>query len=490
MKKINLLYICLAALVYGPVQAKKTNPVKAVSITPVSVVADGDSLRVALNIRTERLKVRTREGFSMQPSIENGAHSLSMPRVEWTGRQRYKFDRRDRTIYPDVTYTEPYARYTPVRKNNTYMTDYAVAVPYQPWMADASLFANYACHDCCSVVPLDKNLITGDLGLTEPEPAAPEVWSADPSRIPQMVCFLTPQVEAVKSRSENVSAFLNFKRGSYVIYEDFSNNPAELRKVDELLTSVIGQQHITVSAIQITGYASPEGTYASNDILSRNRANSFKSYATQKYNLQQYTIYTANVPEDWDGLIELLKQTNPVYKDKIFEIINSSTTMDGRESKIIALQGGAPFREMLEYLFPKLRRIEVRADYVVDAIAEKDLRDILFTRPGLLSLEEMYRVTKEYTPGTREYREVYEIAARIYPNDVIAANNAAAAAILMGDLTDAKFYLNKIADDPRSFTNQGVVAYLEGDRERAADLFSRAAATGDAQGNTNLQWVK
>ena len=72
--------------------------------------------------------------------------------------------------------------------------------------------------------------------------------------------------------------------------------------------------------------------------------------------------------------------------------------------------------------------------------------------------QEMYRVAGMYQPGTKEYKEVYEIAANTYPEDVTANINAASANIISGDFKKAATYMEKVKDDSRAFNNLGVLA--------------------------------
>ena len=82
---------------------------------------------------------------------------------------------------------------------------------------------------------------------------------------------------------------------------------------------------------------------------------------------------------------------------------------------------------------------------------------LIYTHPDLLSLEEIYAVARYYRPGTEQYREVYEIAAFHFPDDVVANVNAASAVMLTGDLTSAWDYLRKVEADPRAWNNLGVL---------------------------------
>ena len=151
------------------------------------------------------------------------------------------------------------------------------------------------------------------------------------------------------------------------------------------------------------------------------------------------------------------------------------------------LQGGVPYRDMMNRYFPKLRRIEVIVRYNVRKIANNEAVNLIYTHPELLSLEEMYGVARYYRPGTDQYREVYEIAAFHFPDDVVANVNAASAVMLTGDLQSASDYLKKVDSDPRAWNNMGVLCLMEGDAKAAAAWFRKAVGVEPQKARMNLQ---
>ena len=109
-------------------------------------------------------------------------------------------------------------------------------------------------------------------------------------------------------------------------------------------------------------------------------------------------------------------------------VLDGSMAHDTKETVLQKIgQWSNVYKPMLDNMFPKLRRIERRVDYTVQKLDDSKARELLYTQPNLLSMEEIYRVARYYEPGSKQYRQVYEIAARQYPNDMIANNNAAAA---------------------------------------------------------------
>ena len=114
---------------------------------------------------------------------------------------------------------------------------------------------------------------------------------------------------------------------------------------------------------------------------------------------------------------------------------------------------GENYTRMLNDYFPLLRRINISVDFEVREVRNAEAAQLIYTNPKLLSLQEMYGVAKNYEPGTKEYKQVYEIAATCYPEDVVANINAASANIISGDFERAQQLMDRVKDDPRAYNN-------------------------------------
>ncbi|MDR0511134.1 MAG: DUF3868 domain-containing protein [Rikenellaceae bacterium] len=544
-----MLPFAAATLCAMSARAAKAPMPDVVAVRLDSVFTRGDSLYVGLHVETHNMKLGGLQALSLVPVIRarEGNRKQYLPPVIYTGRKRARMERRAEAVAPSGERTVPYATYIFSRKKTTLATEYRVRTLYEAWMGGGAVEVELRWHDCCSentfggqrsdaaAIPLPPASKQGAPegaalasnpaanGATQPGttfppavasqgnmPTAPAEqqsggrpeqfpattastaqWVPDPARVRSMVLFLAPTVETVKLRSESVSAHIDFKLNSWQILPSLGRNATELTAVDGLVRRVAGDELIRLNAIHITGYASPEGSWDSNDKLARNRSMSFKSYMIERYPSLPKNIFQVNsVAEDWDGLARMLEASDREYRRQALEIIGGVGIFGGREKRLMLLQGGAPYRDMLENMFPPLRRIEVRAEFTVLPAPERRLRELLFTRPDLLSLEEMFRAAADIPLGTYEYRRAYEIAASRYPDSVIANNNAAAAALTDGDTASARRYVERTGYDPLAFVNRGALAYAEGDMEAAAAWFRRAAEAGVVQGGRNLEYIE
>lgn len=503
--------------------------------TPVvlsKVWVEGDSVVVGIRFDFAEVEVNTHHARWFSPVLKGKKQYLVLPAVVISGKARARADRRNRFLAAGRANREP-EPYRVLRGNSTKRgneMDYRIAVAYSPWMQDASLCLMQEDKNCCRLALRGVDLLTEHLtlagGFSIPQdsiggrtvgsyaammPPADTIshhttnagWIAPPSagmagisdplapcvECTAMVSYLMPDLEENKERTEGTVLHIDYPVGVHDVRRTYMNNNTELTRIDSLLRPLTEGGLTTFRHISVCGYASPEGTYADNEQLASRRAQGFMRYLMQTYRLPENLFRVTWIPEDWDGLLELLEAERPEYADESIALIRKYAVFDGRERRLMELRGGTPYRRMLVNQFPRLRRLQLTVDYRVRDLNIEEAARLIYTHPQLLSLQEMYRVAAFHRPGTEQYREVYEIAAFHFPDDVVANVNAASAVIMAGDLVSARRYIDKVKDNPRAWNNLGVMAYLSGHMEEAAEWFRRAAGAEPEKARKNLRKV-
>ncbi len=310
---------------------------------------------------------------------------------------------------------------------------------------------------------------------------APEPEQVIPYEPAFGVSFVTPEAEAVKARHVSGTARLDFAAGRSEIVAAFRNNAAELRNIHATIESVKNNPDVTITGITITGYSSPEGTWADNKTLSERRAQSLKNHIASVHRLRADIFRVRGEGEDWAGLDSLIARSEMSDKYRMLEIIRGTDIFNGRESKLMALSGGNPYRRMKRELFPRLRRSDYSIEYTVAPFSVEKGREVFRSRPGNLSLNEMFLVANTYEPGSDDFNEVFETAARIYPDSDTANINAAAVALNRRDTVSAARYLSRVGERTAAYwNNMGLLAWLQGDMAKAVECFAKGGAPGQA----------
>lgn len=466
----------------------------------------GDSLYLGLKLDFSSIRLNSRTCLHFTPILANARGGrLELPPVLLSGRRRYRFDRREWALNVNggKHRAEPYLIQLYKRHSAPRPVSYHIGVPYSVWMGDAALLLRQEVKDCCDlqllgVDTISVRLFTGQMigrqtapvrQYVEPLITAPSVTYSvrDIELYASMLSFLEPTVEHDKKLDEKAVFYIDYPLGSDNILPDYRNNRTELQKLDSLLSPLSAGDYSSMEHIRVCGYASPDGTYIDNERLATSRAGFFASYICSTYGIPRFRLETTSVAEDWEGLSVLLQSEQPPYAATVLSIIQHAGIFNGREKQLMDLRGGEPYRDMLHRFFPRLRRLEVSVRWNIRAVSAGEAYRLIYTHPEWLSLSEMYGAARYYRPGTEQYREVYEIAAYRFPEDVVANINASSAVMLTGDVKSARAYLQRVESDPRSWNNLGVLALMEGNTGEAEEWFRKAVGVEPQKARRNLQ---
>lgn len=513
-------YILLLWVMVAVVGVQKADA-QGIGFTPRAAYLRNDSLHLQLDMELDGVTVNSYTAVWFTPILASTTGRDVLPPVIVSGSKRYRFDRRQwalRTEDEKLSFPAPYLILTGKKAAASRSVHYHISVPYATWMAGAALLMKQEVKDCCDLQLLGIDTLCADLSRLADLPSAPQgqvVKSPRPVTVPvavaaaertvqvtsgysmpevsvttyaSMLSFLEPNINASgKRRSQSVALYLDYPLGRDDVLPDYKNNRAQLDKLSGILSPLMKNGYSTIEGIEVCGYASPDGDYRNNERLAADRSSQFAAYVRGAYGISGYAVKSFSVAEDWDGLCKLLTDERPYYMNEALEIIRRYGIFGGRERKLMELWNGVPYKDMLHCFFPRLRRIEVTAHYGIRAVGGDEASRLIYSHPELLSLPEIYAVARYYRSSTEQYREVYEIAAYRFPDDVVANVNAASAVMLTGDLESARGYLAKVADDPRSWNNRGMLSLMEGDVDNAIIWFRRAVGIEPRKARRNLQ---
>ena len=478
---------------------------KGLSVERFRTEITGETLDIDFNLKASGLDVDCDGQLIVEFAVESDYQRLILPVVVYSGTTRYHYERRREALSVDY-HTQPYhiyKIYKGVKKNQTYELAYKLSVPYQGWMEHAGITYRKYVHDCSGDNLSESGVLATNLNpapvVVEPVYVEPvyverEIWRPNPALFAHLVGFLTPEVEEVKARASMLELRIGFPVNVTDIRPEFGNNFYELFRADSLVRMLQSNDLIDIRGVLVRGYASPEGSYDANERLARGRSEGFKRYLVGNYPANQYirNAHTSWVAEDWEGLERLVEAHYGISRkqDVLAIIRNRVLSPDDKDQRLKGIQMWSDnYGILLRELYPQLRRIELTVDYTIRNLTDAQAREQLYTNPSMLSLDEMLRVARFYEPGSNQYREVYEIAARQFPNNVVANNNAAAALLQEGNARAALPYLEKTRGEGMSLLNYGAYWYIMGDLDRATEYFTRAKEAGIRQAEHNLRLV-
>lgn len=468
-KTIKTLLYC-GLLLCAPGAGAQPAPDGGVRVSNLSVSRADSNLFVWMDIDVSTLELGSNQEVILTPVLVGDSASLPLLSVSVAGRNRYFHHLRNGDLPQGLRL---------YRHGETPLIECRSAIPYRRWMGGAALELDTETRACGEATIGQRRRRLDTLEL---EPEVPAAY------VPALV-YLAPKTEP-KVQEIKGSAFIDFPVNRTEIHADYRSNPAELQKIRNTIDAVKNDPDARIVALTIKGYASPEGPYANNARLAEGRTGTLKEYVRRLYDFPQELFTTAYEPEDWQGLERFVEGSELKNRAAILDIIRSGREPDAKEWKIKSSYP-ADYAYLLANVYPGLRHSDYTVRYEIREFTDAEqIKRLLRTAPGKLSLQEMYLAAQTLEPGSDEYNEVFEIAVRMFPEDEAANLNAANTAMGRGDLPTAQRRLAKAGDSAEAVYARGVCAALAEDYDTAARLFGEARQQGIPEAEEALREVE
>lgn len=440
-----------------------------IEIKDINIAKNEGNLFVSMVMDVSGLDVSSNEEIVLTPALKNGEETfVNLPSVRINGRSSYYHHLRNDGL-ADSAYFYRAGKIGEIR--------YQAMISYEEWMDEASVIMGEDLCGCTSELLMNNTDLLAQLDM------APKVFEP-------LFVYVQPQVETVKTRNVQGSAFIDFPVNKTVIYPEYRNNPAELQKIKQTIDVVKNDADTRITAISIKGYASPEGSYANNTRLAKGRTEALKTYVQELYHFDPSIFTTAYEPEDWEGLERYVKNAELADKEAILELIASDEEPDKKDATIKRRYPDT-YAFLLKNCYPALRHSDYTVEYIIRSYTDvEEAKRIMKTAPGKLSLQEFYTIANTYESGTPAYNEVFETAVRMYPDDEVANLNAANVTMNKRDLTAARNYLGKAGNGKEAEYARGVLAALEGNYAEAQTHLQKAKDLGVAEADDCLKQIE
>ena len=283
----------------------------------------------------------------------------------------------------------------------------------------------------------------------------------------------------------------------------FLINQAQLRKSElqnnsvqefvRLLKEIADHQEtLAFEGIDVSAYASPDGTYNFNERLAGKRQDVAADYVKQRMkkagaNANVETKYTA---EDWEGFQELVANSNIQDKDVILRVLSMYQDPEEREAQIKNISAG--FRELTDGILPQLRRARMTINYNLIGRSDEQILSQIKDDASKLNVEELLYAATLYNNDANSAEEAYKKATQLFPNDARGFNNVAMMEYAKGNYSEAQNWLEKaarVANLPEANANLGLLSLLNGDVATAENYIAKASTAngiGEVLGNLHL----
>ena len=275
---------------------------------------------------------------------------------------------------------------------------------------------------------------------------------------------------------------------------DAQANSADMTSLNQRIREAAGDSTRQIAEINISSYASPEGSLDYNTRLAEKREQSTTTFMKGRLkndNVTEFGELTANfTPEDWEGFQKLVAASNIQDKELILSVLSMYKDPEQREKEIRNLS--SIFDQLADQILPQLRKSRITASINVIGKSDQEIMNYFEKDPSKLNVDEMLYCATLYD-NNADKMKVYNKAAEMYPNDYRVYNDLGLTQYVAGDYDAARANfsqaarLNPAATEPQM--NLGLISLVNKDYRVANQKFGSAAGLeelGDAMGTYYL----
>lgn len=173
-----------------------------------------------------------------------------------------------------------------------------------------------------------------------------------------MIAITTTDCFAQKSmlKIDTTANFvIHFRFDKSVVDSGYMNNASTLKSIDSLLSK--DEIQSSPDSILVIASSSPDGNVDRNRQLARLRARNLKGYLIWKHpQIDQFSIKTESIEENWDGLRDLIVNDKSVpHRERAIEIIDSDVNPATKEWRLRQVGGGATWKYIESNVLRNLR---------------------------------------------------------------------------------------------------------------------------------------
>ena len=332
-------------------------------------------------------------------------------------------------------------------------------------------------------------VLTGKVFKKEKEKAElPEQKIADATIItPLMVRkefgMLYQKDQLVRVVDKSVSAVINFDKGKSLV-KSKELKDEDIKALVDWIDSAQNNPKIEIESINVRGYASPDGEFAKNGDLSKDRVKTASvafSKLMKKAKIDKYVDTSAydkeGLGEDFEEFKKQLAATETISegdKNLFIRILEKVSDPEAREKEMINL--GKSFKELEKDVFPNIRRAVITVNYKESGLTDDEMISFSTSKTDTLTVEEVLYTGENLLKDINSRVALYTATAEPL-NDSRVYNNLGALHYLQNNMPAAKENLEASAalvESGEAMNNLAAIAILEDDRAKSRTLLSSA----------------
>ncbi len=250
-----------------------------------------------------------------------------------------------------------------------------------------------------------------------------------------------------------------------------------------------------IEEINISSYASPDGSYDLNRNLAEKREANTDAYMRgqlKKDKITEFGELTSQfTAEDWEGFQELVSKSNIQDKELILSVLSMYKDPEEREREIRNLSN--VFEQLADVILPQLRYSRITASVNVIGRSDMEINRLVDSDPKALKVDEiLYAAT--LTDDNARRKAIYTKATELYPDDYRTWNDLGLTQYVAGDYRNAAANFKKAASiapaSAEAQMNLGLIELLNKNYAKANQYFGSAAGVKELDDALGVYYLK
>ena len=352
MKKTSLLLAVF--MIFGGVMSAQASPCKIkkinlATVSPSTIELMEKNGRVDANFKLDIPKkfVKNSERFVFTPVLTNYDRVAPFQSLVIDGKN---FDKVQRKLEKKGRWNDNTNYGNAIMLANTKearQINYSSSVRYEPWMENADFVAVQKFMNDVETVVVAEDIIGRGVRVPKPVVVVPVVEKRE---------------QVIHKETGRIT--VNYKINSSELDMSMDNNSAEMNKLRDLIKKLNSDKNINIENITITGSSSPDGNATQNMQLAQRRAETLKNYIVRELGMSQAEaakIKIVNLGANWDGLNQLIMNSNISNKDQLLNSLSTSN-LNQRQAN---MRKSSQFNYLKTNILPQLRYAEYEVNYTI-----------------------------------------------------------------------------------------------------------------------------
>ncbi len=448
MKKQNFKMLAAAAIAATALTGCKLIGDLEYTVTPDPVEMHGDSVNVSITVKIPEKGLNKKANAEITPKLGNHAF---------------------KTVYIQGEKATGNGQTIPLKAGGT--VNYTDVIPYAADMEHADLTIGGVATKGKKEIEIETKKIADGTIVTP-------LWVQNDDKA------LIGADNFVRTTEETYSgAQINYAKGKFDV-RGAEMKQDDIKEFTAWMTEAMTNPKRSVKKINFVAYASPEGETDKNQNLAADRAKSGAAACAKILDKMKYEYDAASLfaeqgkGEDWSGFKSAVEASEMEDKALVLRVLTMYSDLNKREEEIKKM--AATYRALERDILPPLRRTQFVVTYDKIGWSDEELKELSKTKPDTLTVEELLFTAALYEDLGEKMR-VYNLAVQYYPEDWRGHNNVGYVYYMQNDLANAKTNFEKANganENPVTLNNLGILARIDGDRDKATELLNSAVSAG------------